>query len=540
MAITESNLISAGLQAGLLSNDQLAEMRLQARRERVRLLEVVTTSGRFPVVALYQAYASLRNLAFLETKDLIPDEELVKRIPSGLMQRRNFLPVRTRGGESFLAMADPDDHVALDTARRFFRDQSKPALADPQSLTLTIAELFGANAEESRDTVAAVDSVALLDEILHAAYLYRASDIHFEPLTNGLRVRLRVDGQMQEYRRRFNEVERDGMTTRIKVLAGMDITEQRVNQDGGFSYDLSGRDGGNTDMRVATVPTRWGERITLRILGQESQHLNLEALGMGGAVLTDFRSAIQKPHGIVLVTGPTGSGKSTSLYAGLRELDSDSLNVLTVEDPIEQIIPGITQVQVTPKLGFANTLRSFLRHDPDVLLVGEIRDGETADTALRAALTGHLVMSTLHTNDSVGAIARLIDIGCEPYLISATLVGVMAQRLVRRLCPACREPRAATADECAELEVPLDTGQQIYGPTGCPLCLGSGYQGRVGLFEAFWVTPNIAASIAQGVDEPTLRAQIGAYQTFWDDATAKVFAGDTSLAEVHRIGIRKP
>ena len=411
MSISESNLISAGVQAGLISNEQLVQMRLQARRERVRLLDVVTIHGRFPTVALYQAYAAMRNLPYLETKDLIPDRELLERIPTTLMQRRLFLPVCTRAGDSFLAMADPDDHVALDTARRFFRDSAAPALADPEALSSTIAQLLGAADQQPLDSTEAVDSVTLLDEILRAAYLYRASDIHFEPLEQGLRVRLRVDGRMQEDRRRFNETERDGMVTRIKVLSGLDITEQRITQDGGFTYALSGRNESQAAIRVATVPTRWGERVTLRILGQKSELLDLEALGMGPEVLAGFRAALRKTHGIVLVTGPTGSGKSTTLYAGLRELDADVLNILTVEDPVEQVIAGITQVQVSPKLGFANTLRSFLRHDPDVLLVGEIRDSETADTALKAALTGHLVMSTLHTNDAPGAIARLIDIG---------------------------------------------------------------------------------------------------------------------------------
>ncbi len=539
MSITESNLISAGVQAGLISNDQLAEMRLQSRRERSRLLDVVTTTGRFPVLALYQAYAALRNLPFLETKDLVPDRTLIDRLPASLMQRRHFLPVRTRAGKNYLAMADPDDHVALDTARRFFRDQADPALADPQALASIITQLFGAAGEGAKEGGDSVDSVALLDEILHAAYLYRASDIHFEPIDHGLRVRLRVDGQMQEYRRRFNEAERDGMTTRIKVLAGLDITEQRITQDGAFSYALSGREDSKADMRVATVPTRWGERITLRILGQESQDLSLEALGMGPKVLSSFQKAIQRPHGIVLVTGPTGSGKSTTLYAGLRELDGDALNILTVEDPVEQVISGITQVQVSPKLGFATTLRSFLRHDPDVLLVGEIRDAETADTALRAALTGHLVLSTLHTNDSLGAIARLIDIGVEPYLISATLVGVLAQRLARRLCTACREPYEADDAAREILEVSPDAPCQIYHPGGCPLCLGSGYQGRVGLFEAFWSTPEMATAIAQGADEQQLRGQLTDFHSFWDDAGDKVLAGHTSLEEIQRLGFRK-
>jgi len=351
-----------------------------------------------------------------------------------------------------------------------------------------------------------------------------------------MRVRARVDGHLQEYPRPLSPQEGEAVLTRIKVLASLDIAEQRMPQDGGFSYQMQQWEVPEQDIRVATVPARWGERATLRLLGQGTTGLSLEDLGMPAGILAPFRAAIDRPNGILLVTGPTGSGKSTTLYAALRELDSDVRNVLTVEDPIEQVVPGITQVQVGTKVSFATALRSFLRHDPDVILVGEIRDLETAETALKAAMTGHLVLSTLHTNDAVGAITRLADIGAPRYLIGATLAGVMAQRLVRRLCPQCRKLTAAAPHERdalgGELPEPLVLGR----PVGCPACLGTGFLGRVGLYEALWVDRPLGELIAAGARESEIRAAAGErYSTLWQDGRTKVLAGLVALSEVERL-----
>lgn len=534
MAVSEKTLISAGIQAGLIDNDSLADLRMQARRERIPLLEAAARHGRFPLSALYQAMAELRGMPFLAAADMIPDPELLKRMPANLMQRRLFLPVRPRSGPPLIVMSDPDDHVAIDSARRIVGNALRPALAEPEAVRAAIRRIFGESDGGRQGDQAA--PISLLDDIMKEAYLRRASDVHFEPDEEGMRVRFRADGQLQEFRRPLDAAERAGLTTRVKVLAGLDIAEQREAQDGSFSYKIMDWEVDEVDIRVATVPTRWGERTTMRLLGQDTAELSLGELGMPEAVLAEFRRIINKPHGIVLVTGPTGSGKSTTLYAALREIDSDRLNVLTVEDPVEQYVAGISQVQVTDKVSFARALRSFLRHDPDVMLVGEIRDMETADIALKASLTGHLVLSTLHTNDAAGAVTRLADIGCERYLVSSTLLAVMAQRLVRRLCRKCRHQRPATPEEAALMG---HRGEDfpIWEPKGCSNCLGTGYKGRTGLYELLVVDPAVAQLVAEGAGEQAVRENAGRYFRLMDDGWNKVRQGETSIAEVGRLNV---
>ncbi len=531
MAITETTLINAGVQIGLINNETLPELRLKARRERIKLLEAVTREGRFPVSALYQAVAELRSMPFMATKDLKPAEDLIEKIPSNLMIRRNFMPVRLKDGSVLLAMADPDDHVSLDSVRRLLGIKLTPGLADAEALETAIRRLNG-NADA--DVVASENSATeLLEGILKDAYLRRATDIHFEPEEKGMRIRFRVDGHLQEFKRALSNSEKEGVLTRLKVLSNLDISEQRISQDGGLSYQFTDWDIRALDMRIATVPTRYGERVTLRLMGQGTEGLTMEQLGMPPEILKEVRKAVNAPHGILLVTGPTGSGKSTTLYAGIRELDSDDLNILTVEDPVEQVVDGITQVQVSQKVSFPAILRSFLRHDPDVILVGEIRDSETADTALKAGMTGHLVLSTLHTNNSISAVNRLIDIGCEHYLISSTLLGVLAQRLIRRLCSHCKEEKQATPAEMEFLKVTENVN--IYHPRGCPACLGTGYKERIGLYEYLGVDEGLAQKIGEGADIQELEKAAVTHHRLMEDGRAKVLAGLTSIAEVKRL-----
>ena len=534
MAITEAVLINAGVQAGLVRAEAISGLKLQARRERIRLLEAVTRAGRFPEAALYQALADLRNIPFLQPRDLRADPALLAQLPRSLLARRLMLPVRCDQGGPLLALADPDDQIGLESASRAAGVKFRPALADPAALEAAIRRAGDAEtrAEPAVPATGEADSVRQFDDIMKEAYLRRASDIHFEPFEGGMRVRLRVDGHLQEYNRPLSSGEGEALMTRLKVLSGLDIAEQRMAQDGGLSYRIERWELPATDIRVATVPTRWGERATLRLLGQETGQLSLERLGMPARMLAEFRQAIARPHGMILVTGPTGSGKSTTLYAALRELDAEDQNILTAEEPVEQVMPGITQVQVTGKLSFAQALRSFLRHDPDVILVGEIRDMETAETGLKAAMTGHLVLSTLHTNDAVGAVSRLADIGAERYLIGSTLIGVLAQRLVRRLCHHCRVRREATADERALLEVDAQAACVLHEAKGCPICLGSGYLGRIGLFEAFWIDEALSRAIAEGAGDGLLRNQARSLKTLWQDGREKVLSGDTALSEV--------
>ncbi|MCG8493639.1 MAG: GspE/PulE family protein [Sneathiellales bacterium] len=535
MAITETTLINAGVQLGLVDNEQLPELRLKARRERIKLIEAVTREMRFPVSALYQAVAELRSLPFLSAKDLKPNQEFIDKIPVNLMVRRNFMPVTLRDGKHLLAMADPDDQVSLDSVRRLLGVKIEAGLADTEALSSALRRsgISGGEVEASGSETGATE---VLEEVLQDSYLRRATDIHFEPDDKGMRVRFRVDGHLQDFRRPLSVAEREGVLTRLKVLAGLDISEQRIAQDGGMSYQFNEWDIKPLDIRMATVPTRYGERITLRLMGQGTDGLTMEELGMPRQILELVREAVKAPHGLVLVTGPTGSGKSTTLYAGLRELDADDLNILTVEDPIEQIVSGITQVQVTGKLTFPGVLRSFLRHDPDVILVGEIRDPETADTALKAGLTGHLVLSTLHTNDSVSAITRLIDIGCERYLISSTVIGVLAQRLLRRLCNNCKEKGIATEEERQFLGLPAEGDPvEIWRPKGCPSCLGSGYKERVGLYEYLQVDDSLAQLIGEGAGEREIHENANNLYSLIEDGRNKIMQGVTSIEEVKRL-----
>ena len=324
------------------------------------------------------------------------------------------------------------------------------------------------------------------------------------------------------------------MTSRIKVLGGLDIAERREPQDGGFTARLE-REDQSIDVRLATIPNRHGERVTLRLLGVETQHLTLDKLGFDARSLVRFREVLAQPHGLVLLTGPTGSGKSTTLYAALRELAAPEINAMTVEDPVEFVIPGISQTQVdrAGKVTFARALRSLLRHDPDVLMVGEIRDAETADVAIKAAMTGHLVLSSLHTNRAAGAPGRLRDMGCPDYLIGSVLRGVVAQRLVRRLCDRCRQPRQAAPAELALLDPDRGEPAQVWDPRGCPLCVGTGYRGRLALVEGFWIDETLTEAITSGASELALRrlAQQGGAGDLASDALGKVLDGRTSLSE---------
>ena len=534
MPVSEAVLINAGVQAGLVDAESISDLKLKARRERIRLLEAVTRAGRFPESALYQALADLRGMPFLQPRDLKPDAELMAKLPRNVVQRRLMLPVKQEDQGYLLALADPDDQISLDSAGRATGETFRPALADPGALEVAIRRYpwDGQARTQSTESSGEADSIRLFDNIMKEAYLRRASDIHLEPFESGMRIRLRVDGHLQEYNRPLSPIEGEALMNRLKVLAGLDIAEQRMAQDGGMSYRVEQWDIPATDVRVATVPTRWGERATMRLLGQETGQLTLEKLGMPERILNEFRDAITRPHGMILVTGPTGSGKSTTLYAALRELDTDDQNILTVEDPVEQAIPGITQVPMTGKVSFAQALRSFLRHDPDVILVGEIRDEETVETGLRAAMTGHLVLSTLHTNNAVGAVTRLADIGAEHYLIGSTLIGVLAQRLVRRLCHHCRGRRVASLEERRLLAMEGDDTLEIYEPKGCPICLGTGFLGRIGLFEALWIDEQLSRTIAAGAGEEEIRLGAKSLKSLWRDGCEKVLSGDTCLTEI--------
>lgn len=541
MALTEEQLLSAGARSGLIEPAAVERLRLEARRQRLPLLAMVQAHYRFPLSALYRAVAEQGGHAFVDLTSLSVDLEVLKKLPASLLRRKQLLPGRV-GEKSMLVLSDPFDRAAIDMAQRLLGQALPLAMADPSQLRLRIERALAGKAVASPgpDSIEDdTDLVALLDTIIREAYLHRASDIHLLTETWGLRVRLRVDGKLRDYPVEAGAGAAAAVISRVKVLAGLDIAEQRQPQDGGFSYRLAPPIDRSFNIRVATAPIRLGERVTMRLLGQEASALSLADLGMLETDLRYFREAINKPYGMILLTGPTGSGKSTTLCAALEEINRPEINIMTVENPIEYVIDGVSQIQTGPKVGFASALRSFLRHDPDVLMVGEIRDQETADVAVKAAMTGHRVFSTLHTNNAVSAVTRLVDIGCEPFLIGSTLTAVIAQRLVRRLCAHCRQPRPATAEEREILGAEPEL-VEIYRPVGCAVCQGTGFRGRLGLFETLWFDDNLARLVTRGAEEEVLEARAGERLRFmWEDGCQKVRLGLTTLDELRDVAVYK-
>ncbi|KAB7648997.1 GspE/PulE family protein [Polymorphobacter fuscus] len=388
------------------------------------------------------------------------------------------------------------------------------------------------SADDLLDTQDDAPIIRLINGLIAEAARQNVSDIHIEPYETALIVRMRADGQLTE-RHRLPANVAGMVVSRIKVMARLDIAERRLPQDGRIGLTLGGK---SLDVRVSTLPSRAGERVVLRLLDKENAGIDLDALGMPAAIDRVFRNALAEPNGIVLVTGPTGSGKTTTLYAGLRLLNDGSRNILTVEDPVEYAVDGIGQTQVNPKVGlsFATGLRAILRQDPDTVMVGEIRDSETAEIAIQASLTGHLVLSSVHTNDAAGAITRLRDMGIEPFLLASTLRAVVAQRLVRRLCRDCAVPHPATAAEAALIGIA--EAAIIWSAAGCPACSNSGYRGRLGVFEAIRITDEIRRLILDGGDESAIMAQAFAGAPALSGAArALVIAGVTTAEESVRV-----
>jgi len=377
-------------------------------------------------------------------------------------------------------------------------------------------------------------SVGFVEDLLSAAVLRRASDVHIEPLKDRSRIRLRIDGMLQLLCE-LDRSDHDGVISRIKVINGMDITEKRLPQDGHMEKEMDGK---LVDLRVSTMPVTYGEKMVIRILDKSNACLDLDRLSFTGDNLAAYRNLFASPHGIVLVTGPTGSGKSTTLYATINELNRPQTNIITIEDPVEYQIPGVNQVTLNAKAGlhFANGLRSIVRQDPDIIMVGEIRDEETARIAVQAALTGHLVLSTLHTNDAVGAITRLLDMGIESYLLASCLRGVVAQRLVRKVCRQCGEEYAAGAAELACLRLPAGENRRLVKNAGCADCFGTGYNGRLTIQEVLTVDDEMRNMISQGSSEKDLlaHARNKGFRSLYEDGVDKVLAGVTTLSELHR------
>lgn len=427
--------------------------------------------------------------------------------------------------------ADAFSHLVAKTySQSDLSSSADAAIGDPEDLSQLASGL--PKTSDLLDDADDAPVIRLINGVLQEAIRSRASDIHVEPYEERLSVRFRIDGSLTEklsLPARLAPV----LVSRVKVMARLDIANKRIPQDGRFSLNLGER---QIDVRVSTLPARHGERLVMRILEKNSQGIALSDLGMDENMLTDFQAMLARPNGIILVTGPTGSGKTTSLYGALSRLNDGSRNVLTVEDPIEYALDGIGQTQVNDKVGmsFAAGLRAILRQDPDVVMVGEIRDPETAEIAVQAALTGHLVLSTVHTNSAVAAIARLRDMGVEPFLLSSTVTALVAQRLVRRLCEHCKQPYEPNASECAELG--LKSGVTFHKPVGCMQCQSIGYQGRLGLYEMVINDDTLRQMIHDGASETDMSAYAFTHRnTLLQSGADAVLAGQTSSEEVLRV-----
>ena len=543
----------------IAQNDLTAEAADRAQRlgeeTRTPVGAVLTRLGLVSEQALTSVFSEALSLPLLPRASLVPDTSMPPAINRDFLQVRKLLPVRQGPDHRLvLAMANPLDGSALagvafaygealplavalesdiDDAWRAL--ESTPSDAPPEALA------GGADLQEETALLAdhASDApvIRLVNRLIGKAIAIRASDIHFEPVQDALNVRFRVDGDLgaaEVMAKRWAEP----VVSRLKLMAKLDIAEKRLPQDGRLRTAVQGH---AVDLRLATFPTLHGESIVLRVLGQQDVELDLDSIGLSGAGLAALRHALAQPHGLVLITGPTGSGKTTTLYAALNALRRGEAKLVTVEDPIEYTMPGVSQLQVKPEigLGYPEALRSVLRNDPDVIMVGEIRDKETADIAVRAALTGHLVLATLHTNSAAGAVTRLLDLGLQDFLLASTLVLTSAQRLVRRLCPHCVQKRPARADECTLLRdaglLPAGAPSPMLGePVGCPTCLERGFAGRTPLFEAIVLSDAVRALVQAGFDEQALNRAAAAEgaQSLLTHGLQKALTGETSIAEV--------
>lgn len=524
---------------------------------------------------------ALMQLRFLKQEDILkavsiqlgipyenhlnPDDilsEVINPVPINFAKKNELVPLAKHDDYVSVAIADPVNLSALDDLRLVFNQPIKPVIASAMQITDAINLVYNRSnegdrtvmsdladenldhvsqeLEETQDLLESDDEapiIRLVNSLLFRAVKQKASDIHVEPFEKDLVVRFRIDGVLYDIMHPPKKIQ-NSVISRIKIMADLNIAEKRIPQDGRIKIKLAGKD---IDIRVSTLPTSFGESVVMRILDKSKVLLDLREIGVGGHYLKQMEDLIHHKHGIILVTGPTGSGKTTTLYAMLSQINKTDVKIITVEDPVEYQLPGINQTQVNAKIGltFAAGLRSILRQDPDVVMIGEIRDKETAEIAIQASLTGHLVISTLHTNDSASAATRLIDMGVEPFLVASSVVGIIAQRLVRTLCPECREHHAPSDFELTQLGVDRESlGENyIYRPKGCASCLDTGYQGRTGIHEIMMVEDNIRGLVMKNVGAIDIKkaAMEQDMKTLREVAADKVVNGETAIEEVLRV-----
>lgn len=556
------------LKKGLITGEDLVGALNEQKNSGQMLGQILVKKRLIEEQKLYQILAEKLGIDFIELTGVKIPSELISLISEHIARTYCVMPLKLESNILTIAMINPRDTFAIDELRTLTGLIIRPVMSMRSQIEAAIEKYYGVSVSDEilsagrgtgfegsgetavsatmRDEegieIAAEEApiITLVNNIIHDSVNKRASDIHIEPLKEGSRVRCRIDGILHEIKTIPKEDYRS-VVSRVKIMANMDIAERRLPQDGSFRLEYKGK---HVDVRVSSYPTMHGEKIVMRLLVREFIFLSLNELGFESQELVTFDTLIKRPCGIILVVGPTGSGKTTTLYSALSQLNSKEKNIVTVEDPIEYEIDGISQSQVNNKAGFtfANSLRSMMRQNPDIILVGEIRDMETAELAVRAALTGHLVFSTLHTNDAPGAVTRLLDMGVEPYLIASCLIGALAQRLVKRICPKCKEQITAPAHilekfkaEMENIKVPEN---KFYRGKGCSHCLKSGFKGREGVFELLSISGDkMKDTITSGFQTSILRkvAQEQGFRTMKENGLIKAIRGETTLEEVVQV-----
>ena len=555
------------ISAGVITEEDLEKGLALQKESKERLGTVLIKNNIITENQLIEALQMQLGIEFVDlTKVSIPTE-MAQALPKNIAVQYQIVPVRLVKDELYLAMADPMNFYAIEEAKRATRRRIHPLVATAAGIEHSIQVLYsneGAakaieemkrEAASSGDTSSAANeysfisnqlgddsvnsapTIRLVNSMLERAITERASDIHMEPREAELVIRMRIDGVM----RRIMSVPKDVMSSvlsRVKIMSGMDISEHRIPQDGRFNVRIKDKD---IDLRVNSLPTAYGEKIVLRLLDKSGGRVTKEAVGLTGVDQEKYDEMLRLRNGVLLVVGPTGSGKSTTMYAMINQLNTEDVNMVTLEDPVEYNIDGINQVQINTKVGmtFANGLRAILRQDPDIIAVGEIRDGETADIALRSAITGHIVLSTIHTNDAVGTIDRLRDMGCEPYIIASALKGVISQRLVRRICPNCKTAYKPTPEELQDMGLPEDADEIWYRGNGCPNCFNRGYRGRAAVFEMLVIDRKVRNLIYGQAGRTAIEAELknpeNGFVSMQQNALRLVREGVTTAEEVRRV-----
>ena len=569
-----SEIINEELPQLLLENEYLTRRQLEkaqqkAEQEGKSIDKVLVEMGFVTEKEIAELLAKRFEVEFLDLDEVEISQEVAKLIPEHIARKYMVAPVALQGDKLVLAMVDPLNVDAIDDIRLISGYDVKPVMVTESGLNRLINKLYGTTdiVEVEGEITSAIDEIDISDlefledmdseeisidklrEMVDEAPIVRmvnliisqaindkASDIHIEPWAKDVVVRYRIDGVLHEIMRLPKHIH-PPMVSRIKIMANLDIAERRKPQDGKIHLKHENKE---YDLRVSTVPTVHGEKVVMRILDKSSVMLGLDKLGFLPEVREKLEWLISKPYGMILVTGPTGSGKSTTLYACLNKLNTGDKNIMTIEDPVEYQIPGVNQVNVNPKAGltFASALRAFLRQDPDIIMVGEIRDRETAQIAIEAALTGHLVLSTLHTNDAPSAATRLIEMGIEPFLVASALLGVLAQRLARTICPNCKEPYTPPKEALKDLGLAyVEEEYTFYKGRGCDLCKGTGYKGRTGIHELLIISDRVREAILRRASAAEIRriAKEEGFKTLQDDAIAKVLMGITTIEEALRV-----